>query len=89
MNEAPVTCNLTAGERITQVKMYKGASDSGYLGLSGIQFITNMKDCPLFGSSSDDSAHASGHRLLVLAGSRGLRNIKRLDMYFDYACQFL
>ena len=86
VDASPVTCSLDAGERITQVNIYKGFSKKGFAGLTGIHFITNMKHCPLFGNTSSDSALASGHQLLVIAAKRNVV-IKTLEMYYDYGCQ--
>ena len=89
LNGPPVACGLTPGERITQVTMYKGLSSKNHHGLNGVQFTTNVKQCPLFGNTSSDFIDVSGHRLLVLELRQGFVVMKKMTLYFDYDCQHL
>ena len=84
-------CLLTDDENITEVTIHVHHKNTSieYNGLIGIQFITNKKECPLFGSSSFDSVHASGHQLLVMEGRNGSVFIKKIELYFDYGCKYL
>ena len=85
--DSSVTCYLVPHERIVEVKMYKDLTPQGLEGLSGIQFMTNIKSCPLFGSETSDAAHISGHQLLAISVTQGVTLIKTITLHFDYDCQ--
>ena len=80
------TCHLASDESIRQVKLYRGKSSINVVGLPGIQFITNMKSCPLFGTATFDSEHVSGHQLLGLEATQGIYYLRGLTLFFDYNC---
>ena len=82
----PATCSLEAGERITRVVTYKGKTSYGYSAMLGVQFMTNVKKCPVFGIPSSEANLLSGHQLLVIAG-KVHSSIKKLELYFDYGCE--
>ena len=85
--ERSVTCNMADDERITAVTICKGLSSSNYKIFPGIQFITNQKSCPLFGSMTSDCVNVSGHRLLFISAKQGVKILKKITLHFDHGCQ--